>query len=89
MGRRTTILINKEGKMDNMSRSEHLAWCKKRALQYVDEGDLGQAFISMGSDLNKHPETAGHSGIQLGVMLQIAGQLNSQDKMRKFIDGFN
>lgn len=72
-----------------MTRSEHLQWCKDRALEYVDAGDLQQAFASMGSDLNKHPETAGHIGIQLGVGLMMIGDLNTSDKMRKFINGFN
>lgn len=71
------------------NRSEHLAWCKKRALEYVDAGDTEQAFASMGSDLNKHPDTRGHVGISLGVTLMMAGKLNSPAEMRKFIEGFN
>ena len=39
------------------SRAEHLAWCKRRALEYLDAGDGDQAITSMMSDLNKHPET--------------------------------
>jgi hypothetical protein len=57
-------------------------------LEYVNAGDLQQAFASMGSDLSKHPETAGHVGIGLGMGLIIIGDLNSPDKMRKFIEGF-
>jgi len=41
------------------TRQEHLEWCKKRALEYIDINDLQQAFASMVSDLNKHPETKG------------------------------
>lgn len=41
------------------TRAEHVAWCKARALQYVDEGDLNNAFASLISDLGKHSETAG------------------------------
>lgn len=40
-----------------MTRDEHLAWCKKRALEYLDHGDMENAVASMGSDLEKHPET--------------------------------
>ena len=72
-----------------MNRSEHLAWCKKRALEYVEVNDLHQAFASMTSDLGKHPETEGHAAIQLGMMLLMSGQLNSAQKMREFIEGFN
>ncbi len=40
-----------------MTRSEHIEWCKKRALEYADKGELLTALASMASDLNKHPET--------------------------------
>lgn len=71
------------------TRADHLAWCKKRALKYVDAGDMNQAFASMASDLNKHPGTRGHSGMELGMMLHIGGHLDSAEKMRNFIEGFN
>lgn len=71
------------------SRAEHLAWCKKRALEYCDIGDVNQAYASMGSDLGKHPETANHAAIQLGMMLLMGGHLSSLMEMRKFIEGFN
>ena len=70
------------------TRAEHLAWCKQRALAYVDMGDTQQAFASMGSDLGKHPETANHSAIQLGMMMLMAGHLTTPAEMRKFIEGF-
>jgi hypothetical protein len=73
----------------NTTRAEHLQWCKKRALQYCDIGDVNQAFASMGSDLGKHPETANHIAIQLGTMMLIAGTLSTPAEMRKFIEGFN
>jgi pterin-4a-carbinolamine dehydratase len=38
-------------------RAEHLAWCKARALEYVDRWDYSGAVASMTSDLGKHPET--------------------------------
>jgi hypothetical protein len=68
---------------------EHLAWCKERALQYVDAGDLDNAFASMGSDLNKHEGTRGHGGMQLGIMMLMAGQLGTPQAMREFIEGFH
>mgnify|MGYP001585784122 CR=1 FL=1 len=73
------------------TREEHLAWCKQRALKYVEAGDLIQAFTSMASDLGKHPETAGHVGIQLGMELLMMGnyRVESASEMRKFIEGFN
>jgi len=72
-----------------MERQEHLAWCKNRALQYVDAGDINQAWASMVSDMCKHDETKEHSAIMLGSQLMLSGQLNSPDAMRKFIKGFN
>lgn len=72
-----------------MTRAEHLAWCKERALEYVDKGDVTEAYASMASDLTKHPETEKHAAIQLGMMLLMGGHLNSASEMRKFINGFN
>ena len=71
------------------TRQQHLDFCKKRALAYVDAGDTKQAFDSMASDMQKHPETAGHAAVQLGFMLMMGGHLDSPDEMRRFIEGFN
>ena len=39
-----------------MNRDEHLAWAKRRALEYLERHDLEQGYTSMASDLAKHPE---------------------------------
>lgn len=70
---------------DKTTRAEHLAWCKKRALEYLP-GDPTQAFTSMASDLNKHEETRGHIGIELGMNLLMNG---ATAEIRSFIEGFN
>ena len=75
--------------MAEMTRDEHLAWCKQRALEYVERGDLTSAYGSMASDLGKHPDTRDHAAIQLGMMLMITGNLNTQHDMKRFIEGFN
>jgi hypothetical protein len=72
-----------------MKRSEHLEWCKQRAFEYCDRGDTENALTSMFSDLQKHPETAGHAGCGLGMMMMMGGQLNTPEAARRFIDGFN
>lgn len=72
-----------------MTRDEHLAWCKARALEYVDRGNLDAAWTSMLSDLGKHPETRGHAAIELGSMMMFTGNLNQPQQMRDFIEGFN
>jgi hypothetical protein len=71
------------------TRQEHLEWCKRRAHEYLDSGDVQNAYASMASDLNKHPETQGHSAVSLGMMLMMSGNLSTTEEMRKFIDGFN
>lgn len=73
------------------SRQEHLAWCKKRAFEYVDVGDTDQAFASFMSDVRKHPETEsiGHTIAILGMPLKMMGALDSPEEMRKHIDGYN
>jgi len=70
-------------------RAEHLAWCKTRALAYVDVGDLPNAFASLMSDLQKHPETKGHGAGDLGMMLMLGGMLDTAKDMRDFIEGCN
>lgn len=72
-----------------MTRAEHLAWAKERALDYVRVSDSQQAFASMASDLSKHDELKDHSALQLGMMMLIGGHLNTDDKMKTFIEGFN
>ena len=73
-----------------MTREEHLQWCKDRAIAYVDEGDLKEAFSSMCSDVGKHEETRHHAATnELGLMQMMNGHLNTRDKMRSWILGYN
>ncbi len=72
-----------------MNRQEHLEWCKKRALEYVDMGDLTQALVSMLSDLRKHPETENHPAMKMGAAMMFENLLATPTEMRKFINGFN
>jgi hypothetical protein len=69
------------------TRAEHLAWCKRRALEYVEDGDLPNAIASMGSDLSKHPET------KCDPHLVLAGAMDAQNgdaqAVRRWINGFN
>lgn len=72
-----------------MTRVEHLQWCKKRAHEYLDRGDLVNAVASMMSDLDKHEETKfGPSSVlsQLGI---VAAMSNDPREVRRYIDGFN
>lgn len=68
---------------------EHLAWCKQRALRYVEHGDLQGAFASMASDLRKHPQGVDHIGLELGMRLLLSGHLKTPEAMREHIEGYN
>ena len=72
-----------------MDRAEHLQWCKDRAMEYVDNGELNEAFASMISDMGKHVELDNPNLQTLGMGLMIGGHLDTVDKMRKWIQGFN
>jgi hypothetical protein len=71
------------------TRAEHLEWCKQQALEYVDAGEVSNAVASMGSDLEKHPETTGHSGMQIGMGLLMAGLMSDPEECRGWIEGFH
>lgn len=71
------------------TRAEYMEWCKKRALEYCDKGELQMAFSSMTSDLQKHTETEGHIGTMIGMQLLMNKQLNTPEQMRKYINAFS
>lgn len=87
--RRAVEKVNRaKKKTTGPTRAEHLAWCKTRALEYVDRGQLRLAFSSMLSDLSKHPETAQHPAIGLGTGMIVLGYLNTRESLRAYIEGF-
>lgn len=71
-----------------MNRQEHLAWCKERAFEYADRGDMAGTLASMQSDMGKHPETAGSDAHMLGMMLAMSGHLNTPAQLRDWVEGF-
>ncbi len=71
-----------------MTKKEHLIWCKKRALEYVEKGELQNAFNSMVSDLGKHSETAVWYD-KVGMVLAIDECPDMPRGIREFIEGFN
>jgi hypothetical protein len=72
-----------------MTRKEHLAWCKQRALEYLDRGDLTNALASMISDMRKHPENIGAVHGILPMVGMLAVQEHDSVKLRYWIEGFN
>jgi hypothetical protein len=73
-----------------MTRDEHLAWCKQRALEYLDNNDPRNAFTSMLSDLCKHPELENHPGTRIGAAFMLMpGWIDNHYEIRRWIVGFN
>jgi outer membrane protein assembly factor BamD (BamD/ComL family) len=71
-----------------MTRKEHLAWCKQRALEYLDRGDVANAIASMTSDLQKHPGTVGMPSVLI-MMGYKAVKDRDLGAARYWIEGFN
>jgi hypothetical protein len=69
-----------------MTRDEHLEWCKQRAREYLDAGDLLNAVTSMGSDLDKHPELGCNPYLLMTGAL--AAQSGAVSDVRRWIEGF-
>ena len=74
---------------DLKGRKEHLKWCKEWAFQYLDKGDIKNAYTSFTSDMGKNSETSEHPALMLGNMLLVGGHLSTVAQMRKFIEDFN
>lgn len=76
--------------MAEPTRAEHMAWCKQRALAYLDDPKetVQDALASIMSDLKAHPETRNHAGIQLTMMMMMNGHLRDRDSARRHIEGF-
>jgi hypothetical protein len=70
-----------------ISRAEHLAWCKERALALVDAGEGAQAMASMISDLGKHPAT--QSNLSVVGLLVMTTNASDLEEVRSFVNGFN
>ena len=68
-------------------RDEHLAWAKQRALNLLDAGDMEQAFTSMASDLDKHPDLVkiGDKMFPLGMRYVMNRDV---PRLRRWIEGF-
>lgn len=76
------------------TRSEHMAWLKKRALAVLEnknevKQNIVDAYTSMASDILKHPETQKHVGLDLGMMQIMGGFISTKAQMVEFINGLN
>jgi hypothetical protein len=74
-----------------VTRAEHLAWAKQRALEYADQGDTGSAMSSLTQDLALHPETKESCSVVAELMMPLAmtGEFEKPGELRKFIEGFS
>jgi len=72
-----------------MNRQEHLDWCKTRAIQILNKGNVTGAYASFVSDMNKHDELKNHIALEMGTMLLFSGNLSTDSEMKNFIEGFN
>ena len=70
-----------------MTKEEHLQWCKDRAMEYWQRGELGNAVASMMSDMNPRPgsDTLRAFGLALGMMHVAQGD---SDGVRRWIEGW-
>lgn len=72
-----------------MTRDEHLAWAKRRALEYLPH-DPQNAFASMCSDLAKHEAFNNEASKQImliGMVLII--NKPTEQQLRDWIEGWN
>ena len=69
-----------------MTRQEHLAWCKRRALDILKTGNISEAAASFMSDMGKHEET---QNPLTAPLIMNALMTNNANKMKECIEGFN
>ncbi|EHK57715.1 hypothetical protein [Allomesorhizobium alhagi] len=70
-------------------RQRHLAWCKERALEYLDRDDCRNAVASFLSDVQKHPSTAGLAGGGLAIIGMREACSGDVQAVERWIEGFN
>lgn len=70
------------------TRDEHLAWCKERALEYIDAGDVRNGVTSFASDVRKDPSTAEEaSNVGMACLSFLLGN-PTPAQARQFIEDF-
>lgn len=70
-----------------MTRDEHLAWAKRRALAYLPASPQ-EAITSMLSDLGKHDDLK-NIAKEMGLLAIMMVSQSSISDVRRFIEGFN
>jgi hypothetical protein len=72
----------------NKTREQHLADCKRAALEYLDRGEVTNAIASMMSDMGQHEETRPMNAFlqQMGLAIATSGD---PLQARRWIQGFH
>lgn len=72
------------------ARGEYLQWCKDRAMEYVNRGELLEGVTSMMSDMEKRDDTKlGPALSGLGIHAAMAATQGNRDMVERYILGFN
>ncbi|MDO8593752.1 MAG: hypothetical protein Q7R59_02560 [bacterium] len=72
-----------------LSASEHLAFCKKQALQVLVVNLIGDAWANFVKNLNLHPETKMSPSKFLVSMMVVEAVGFSKEQMKKYIEGYD
>ena len=74
--------------MAALTRDEHLAWCKRRALEYVGAGELRRAVAGMASDLKTHPDTDNPALNGLAIIGMMYVRDDNKAAVQRWIESF-
>ena len=80
--------MSSETDTEGNERREHLEFCKKRALEYLDRGDEIGAFSSFVSDMNNEDSTRQHPALGI-FQAQMISFIGNPERLRHEIEGFN
>ena len=72
-----------------LSAAEHLAFCKKHALQILAVNLIGDAWATFVADLDSHPETKMTLSKLMTSMMVVETPGLTKDHMKKFIEGYD
>lgn len=80
-----SVILNEKSK----TRVEHLAWCKKRAMEAMTDGNMAAGWASFVQDMAEHPETQDHVFLEKGTLMVFGGQISTLEEMKKYINDFD
>lgn len=60
---------------NQISREDHLQYCKSQAAKLIEVGDIDQAICGMIDNLERHPETKNHESIRISMMVLMSGRI--------------